>query len=129
MSLLINAIGRLGSDPEERETKNGTKFISLNLACSTRAGGQATTTWVRCTIWNSSFDGILKYLKKGSMIVVSGEMNRISSYINKDNEPSSSLEINVSGINFVPGSKKSDDEGQSEELDDVNMEAISSITT
>jgi single-strand DNA-binding protein len=104
--------GHLGSDPETRFTPNGRKVTSLRVACKSRKGGKDETMWWRVTIWGETFDKILPYFKKGSPIVVNGEMMPVEIYQNKDGVTQTSLSITAHNISFSPfGKGKSEDGG------------------
>lgn len=117
MIILMNAIGRLGGDPERRETKSGIKCTTFSLACSRKQGNQGNqgnqgevTTWIRCIVFNSGLDNIISYLKKGSSIMVSGEMREVQTYMNKYNEPTASINLTVNSINFMPSNRSNAEE-------------------
>ena len=105
--------GHLGSDPETRFTPNGRKVTSLRVACKSRKGGKDETMWWRVTIWGETFDKILPYFKKGSPIVVNGEMMPVEIYQNKEGVTQTSLSITAHNISFSPfGKGKSEEGGQ-----------------
>jgi single-strand DNA-binding protein len=97
----INIAGNLGADPEVRFTSSGKKVTTLRVATKTRKGGQDETIWWRATIWGEQFDKMVSFLKKGSSVVVFGEM-----------QPQVSMEITVASVQFSPFGK-SDKEGGS----------------
>lgn len=102
--------GHLGADPETRFTPNGRKVVSLRVACKTRRGGKDETMWWKVTIWGETFDKILPYFKKGSPIVVIGEMMPPEIYQGRDGSPQVSLSITAHNISFSPfGRGKSED--------------------
>ena len=80
----VHLIGHLGANPELNTTENETRVCTLSLATSERwkdANGeiQEKTQWHRVTAWDKLADICSEYLKKGSLIYISGSIN-YSSY-------------------------------------------------
>ena len=76
-------IGNLGRDPETRLTQTGKKIVSISVAVSKRWKDRHTgeskedTYWARCAIMADGLSDVAeKYLKKGSKVLVGGEMRR-----------------------------------------------------
>lgn len=74
-----NFIGRLGQDPEIRYMPNGDAVASLSIAISEKwkdkqGQNQESTEWVRITAFRRLAEIIGEYVKKGSLIYVSGKM-------------------------------------------------------
>jgi single-strand DNA-binding protein len=73
-------IGRAGKDPVEKEF-DGSKVVNLSLATSEswvdKQSGQRQerTQWANIAIWNQALGEIaMKYVKKGSLIYVEGQL-------------------------------------------------------
>lgn len=107
----IHIAGHLGADPETRFTPSGKKVTTLRVATRTRKGGNDDTIWWRVTIWGDQFDKLLPYLKKGSAVIVFGEMQKPDIFTDREGKPQISLEITASSIQFSPFGKP-DREGQ-----------------
>lgn len=73
--VIVFIMGNLGADPETRFTPSGQKVVNLRLASNSKKQGKDETTWWRVTIFGDRFDKMLTYLKKGSSVIVSGEMS------------------------------------------------------
>lgn len=97
--------GNLGAEPEVRFTNNGNKVTVLRIACNTRRGGKDETTWWRVTIWGEQFDKFISFLKKGSSVIVHGEMAKPEIYNDKNGVPQVSLNLTASHIAFSPFGK------------------------
>ncbi|MCH9633847.1 MAG: Single-stranded DNA-binding protein [Chlamydiae bacterium] len=109
----LQIAGHLGADPEERFTATGQKVVTLRLAAHSRKGGQDMTIWWRVTIWGDRFDKILPYFKKGSPLIVIGEMGKPEIYTDKEGRPQVSLDIVADVIKFSPfGKGSSSSEGK-----------------
>ena len=98
--------GHLGSDPETRFTSNGLKVTSFRVGCRSR---KEDTIWWRVTIWGDQFDKMLPYFKKGSAIIVHGEISKPEIYNDKEGKPQVSMQIIASHLSFNPFGKKDGD--------------------
>ena len=66
--------GRLGGDAEIKQTTNGKTVMNFNLAETLGFGDQKRTQWYRCAMFGDRATKLQQYLKKGSAITVTGEM-------------------------------------------------------
>lgn len=106
----IQVMGHLGADPETRFTPDGKKIVSFNVATKIRKGGTDETVWYRCTMWEDRskiYDKMMPYLKKGSAIIVSGEL-RPAIYTDKEGRPQLSLDVQLETMKFPPFGRGSD---------------------
>jgi single-strand DNA-binding protein len=101
----------LGADPETRFTPNGQKVTTLRIATNTRKSGKDETVWWRVTIWGERFDKMMPYLKKGSAVIVIGEMGKPEVYTDKEGRPQVSLDLTAEIIRFSPFGKSERSEG------------------
>jgi len=111
-------IGNLGKDPETRFTPSGLKVTTFSVAVNMKKGKEEITIWVRVTVWGDRLDKILSYLKKGSLVVITGRMNPPSNYVDKEGRTQFSLELTAEMIDFPPSSRS-----------DRNAESANSPTT
>lgn len=101
--IIIEIAGHLGADPETRFTSSGQKVTSLRVAVNTRKSGKEETVWWRVTLWGDRFDKLLPHLKKGSAVIVIGEMNgKPEIYNDREGKPQVSLELTAEIIRFSP---------------------------
>jgi len=102
--IIIQIAGRLGRDPESRFTPSGQKVTNLTVAVNIRKGGkEETTVWWRVTVWGDRFDKMMPYFKKGSAIIVVGEMTKAPEiWTDKEGRPQTSLELTAEIIRFSP---------------------------
>lgn len=108
---IIQILGHLGADPETRFTPSGQKVTNLRVAVSVRKAGKEETVWYRVTIWGDRFDKMISFLKKGSAIIVVGELGKPEVYNDKEGKPQVSMEITAEFIRFSPFGK-GDKQGQ-----------------
>lgn len=94
--------GHLGSDPEVRFTSSGQKVTTLRVAARARRTGKDETIWWRVTIWGEQFDKMMPYLKKGSPVIVIGEMNKPEIFTDREGRSQVSMSLTASDLLFSP---------------------------
>lgn len=101
---IITIAGHLGADPEVRFTSSGQKVTTLRVATRARknANGDDQTIWWRVTIWGEQFDKMMPYFKKGSALMVVGELQKPEIFTGRDGQPQISLSITASSLMFSP---------------------------
>lgn len=107
----ITIAGHLGADPETRFTSTGKKVTTLRVATKTRKGSQDDTIWWRVTIWDDQFDKMLPYLKKGSPVIVYGELMKPEIFQDREGKPQISMEIRAIDLQFSPFGKPESRQG------------------
>ncbi len=73
---MINAVtlvGRLTRDPELKKTNTGKTVSSFTLACDKKFGNKETD-FVNCVVWDKQAEFLCNYLKKGSLIGLTGRI-------------------------------------------------------
>lgn len=110
--ILITVAGHLGSDPEVRYTPSNQKVTNFRVATTIKKGQKEKTLWWRITVWGDRFDKKLNYLKKGSAVLVVGEMGIPEIYTDKEGNQQVSLEVTADSIQFNPfGGTKGGEKG------------------
>ena len=94
--------GHLGSDPEVRFTSSGQKVTTLRVAAKVRKGGKDDTIWWKVTVWGEQFDKMMTYLKKGSPIMVMGELSKPEIFTDREGKPQVSMNITATNLSFSP---------------------------
>lgn len=107
--------GHLGADPEVRFTSGGQKVTTLRVACNTRKAGKDETIWWKVTAWGEQFDKMMTYFKKGSPIMVTGELAKPEIFNDKEGRPQISMNITANHMMFNPfgRSEQKSEEGSS----------------
>ncbi len=98
----VTIAGHLGSDPEVRFTSSGLKVTTLRVAARARRSGKEETIWWKVTVWGEQFDKIIPYFKKGSPIVVMGELSKPEIFTDREGRPQVSMNITANHITFSP---------------------------
>lgn len=115
--ILVEIAGFLGADSEERFTPNGKRVVSLRVATKVRSKDKDETVWWRVNIWGDRFDKMLPYLKKGSAVIIIGEMGKPETYTSKDGKTEVSLTLSAEIIKFSPFGKPGGKEGGNEHVE------------
>ena len=104
--------GRLTADPELRYTQQGTAITSFTLASDTgrkTKDGKKITNFIECVAWRAQAEFVCKYLSKGRLVLVEGELTS-RSYEDKDGNRRKAVETTVDSVHFCDSKK---DGGQS----------------
>lgn len=100
--IIVQIAGRLGKDAESRFTPSGQKVTTLTMATNIRKGGKEETVWWRVTIWGDRYDKMMPYFKKGSALIVIGDMNKPDIWTDKEGRQQVSMELTADIIRFNP---------------------------
>lgn len=104
--------GNVGKEPEVRILESGNKIAKFSLATSKyrkdEHGDKITeTTWHNIVFWNKPAEIIEKYVKKGSSLIIEGEI-RYRDYTDKEGNKKYFTEI-IGNQLHLAGSKKEDE--------------------
>ncbi len=97
-------IGNLTADPELKQTGSGKSVCNFGIAVNRpRADaekGQQTVDFINIVAWQNTAEFISKYFKKGSPILVCGEL-RSGSYTDNLGEKKYFMEVLADEVTFV----------------------------
>ena len=111
----IILVGRVGSEPVRRETKNGTSVTNFSVATSRRMATEELdengrpkeeTQWHQIVAWGKQGDSCASYLHKGSAVLIEGSL-KSRKYEGKDGSKKMSFEIHAETVNFL-GQKRNE---------------------
>lgn len=103
---IVHIAGHLGNDPETRITKTGKKVTTLRVAARVRKGGNNDVTiWWQVSCWGDQFDSMIKFLNKGSAILVIGELDKPEIYTDREGKQQVSMNIRALNLMFSPFGK------------------------
>ena len=94
--------GHLGADPEVRFTSSGKKVTTLRVAARARRTKNDETIWWKVSVWGEEFDKMIPYFKKGSPIVIVGEMNKPEIFTDREGRPQVSMSMTALNLMFSP---------------------------
>ena len=103
--------GRVGKNPEARNTPTGQKVVTFSVANDRKdKSGNKITDWFNCTAWGNTADFIEKYVKQGSAIEVTGSLQTRSW---EDNGQKKTIYfILVDKVNFQQGNAKKEEKAE-----------------
>lgn len=121
---LVILLGNLGKDPDVRHLESGRTVAQFSLATSktykNKAGEKVTQTdWHNVVLWSPLAEIAEKYLKKGYMVQVIGEI-RTRSY-DKDGERRYITEVYGNQMNLLNNNKS---DGSAESVSQEDAEAL-----
>lgn len=105
-----NFIGRLGRDPELRYTQSGAPVVNFSIACNEKRGGQEYVEWVNVSAWDKLAEICNEYLRKGSLVFISGRL-QTRKWQDKDGYDRSTTEIVAREMKML-GDKRDGGNGQ-----------------
>jgi single-strand DNA-binding protein len=78
---------------------------TLRVATHARRGNADETIWWRVTIWGEQFDKMIPYFKKGSPIIVFGDIQKPEIFTDREGKQQISLNLTANHIQFSPFGK------------------------
>jgi single-strand DNA-binding protein len=96
---IIALTGRLGKDPELKQTPGGTGLVKFTVAVD-RPGKSKETDWFDCTAFGKTAEFVKSWFKKGSWIEITGSM-QMNSYTAKDGAKRTAWGVIVDRAGFV----------------------------
>ena len=100
----VTLMGFIGKDPEEKTTATGKRLVTFSLAVKI---GKELTQWYSCNFWGDRiefFKGVMPHLKKGSHILLLGDLNIPTIYTNQSGESIVNMSVSPLSINFCGSS-------------------------
>jgi len=101
----VMLIGRLGADPELKQTQGGQAVANLRVATTetwTDRDGQRQerTEWHRVTVWGKPAEACGKYLSKGRLVYVEGYL-QTREYTDKDGAARKATDVVAREVLFL----------------------------
>ena len=102
--------GGLTKDPELSTTSNGKQVCRFSIGVKRDFSGaeQPESDYFNCVAWAGLGETCGKYLKKGSKVLVEGQM--LTHSYEKDNVKRTVYDVNVSKIEFLSNTKSGEKE-------------------
>ena len=93
--------GNLGRDPEVKYFDDGKAVANFSIAVEGRKG---QTLWMAVKVWNKPAQTIADYVRKGSRIIVNGELQEET--WEKDGQQKSRMVLNCQNFTLLDGRKE-----------------------
>lgn len=112
--LKATAVGNIGSMQDIKYLDNGMAVISFSIATNEKVKNKSgewedLTTWVRCSVFGKTAEAVAKYTSVGNQIYVEGRL-KLNEYETKDGKVKTSLEINVTDVQFLSFNSKNEEQ-------------------
>jgi len=125
----IIIVGNLGRDPEMRYAPNGNAVTSMSVASNRTyndSNGERVkeTTWFRVSVWGKQAESVNTYLKKGSSVLVEGELRpdketgNPRTFTRSDGTTGASYEVTARTVRFLSSRGGSDSVSDSSGADE-----------
>lgn len=94
-------MGNLTADPELKQTASGVSVTSFAVAVNRRFAreGEPSVDYINCVAWRTSADFVCKYFKKGSSIVLCGQI-QTRSYTDRQEQKRYVTEVVCDEVSF-----------------------------
>lgn len=96
---IVHIAGFLGSDPIKTKDSKGTIF---RVGSKVRKNKMDDTIWWSVTVWGDQFDGMISYLRKGSAVIIVGNLRKPEIFIDRMGNPQVSMSLTATNIMFSP---------------------------
>lgn len=101
----ITIVGNVGQSPEMRYTPSGQAVTSFSVAVNKSwikdGERQEQTVWFRVTCWRKLAETVSEYVKKGSKVLVVGEIEEARAWTDKEGNSRASLEVTANTVRFL----------------------------
>lgn len=104
-----NFTGNVGRDSELRYTAKELPVLRFSVAVNSGYGDRKTTTWVRCVVIGQRAVALEKWIKKGTLVGVSGEAS-LREYTDKAETQRHVLEVRVNDVTLLRGGRNDDEQ-------------------
>jgi len=94
----VSFFGRLTRDAEVKTTKAGTEYTQFAVAVNLP---NKEALFVDVSAWGRQGETIQRNFRKGSRIVVYGELREVSPWLARDGSPRASVRVSLNGFDFV----------------------------
>lgn len=100
-------VGNCGRSPELRYLQSGTAVCDFSVAVSESWNDQSgekkqRTVWFKVSAWGKLAEVCNQYIQKGKMVMVVGTVEA-RAYLDKNNQPASSLDLRARDVRFLGG--------------------------
>jgi len=116
-------VGNLTRDPELTTVgANNASVCKFGIAVNRRVGGNQETDFYNITAWRMLGENCAKFIKKGSKVAISGDI-QIRNYEDKEGNKRTSVEVTADAVEFLD--RKGDSPSNSyDQTNNVEMKPI-----
>lgn len=120
-------MGRLTADPELKTANSGTSIVQFTVAVNRAySKDEQKTDFIDCTAFNKKAEFLSKYFRKGSSVIVFGNI-QVDSFTDKDGNKRKSTRIIVDEVQFGESKQNKTEEVETTEtvmptFEELNLE-------
>ena len=100
----VALIGRVGQDPQVRNTGGGKTVANFSLAVDEGFGDRKVTHWIPVVAWEKTAELISQYVSKGSQLAVEGRL-QVRSWEDRDGNKRQTTEVVANRVDFLSKSE------------------------
>jgi single-strand DNA-binding protein len=103
-------MGRIVRDPDYRTTGAGVSVSNFTVAVDRdfkTDSGEKETDFIDCVAWRNAAEFVTKFLKKGSMVAVSGRL-QIRNWTDNDGNKRRAAEVVADNVYFAESKRQAD---------------------
>lgn len=105
-------VGRVGSDVELKQTKNGVDAVDFSIANNRDYADTKRVNWIRCRAYKGLAKMMSQYVKKGMRVGISGEIT-VDKWQDDKKEWHERTYVLVDEFEFLDGGKSDDADSKS----------------
>ena len=108
-------LGRIGNELELKQSAQGNPYLKLSVATNNyRPNAEKTTSWHRVMVFGTQAENCVRYLRKGSQVMVEGKLE-VRTYTNNEDRKVTSVSVLADRVQFLGGRASADVEPHNEE--------------
>lgn len=117
---VLTLTGFIVNDVEQKEVKGNHTLRMFTLANSIGHGEKKEDMYWNVLLWNTRFDKILPWIKKGRPITVVGSLHSRPSFFQKDGQiKANNLQVTAEIIHFLPERKSEEKKEETQQYGDL----------
>ena len=125
MSRTINRVellGRVGTDPEMRQSQGGTPVTQFRMATDRRRqNGETEADWHSVVCWGRQAEAVAEYVRKGNRLYVSGSLAQ-NTFETEDGQRHHRTEVHAREVVFLDSNGNGN--GRSGDREEATGEAV-----
>jgi single-strand DNA-binding protein len=101
MSLNVVVLsGRLGKDPELKNTQSGKSVGTFSIAVDRGYGDKKKTIWMNIEVWGKTAEAVARLVTKGKRVEVTGELDE-DSWVDQSGQKKSRFKIVANKVDII----------------------------
>ena len=122
----VEAIGRLGRDPDTSVLPTGIKITKFSIAVDRKFKGEDDTTWINVVAFDRVAEIASQYLRKGHKVSISGAL-RIRKYQGRDDLEKTDVSITARDLILLENKRDAAESQYREQSDNGDPGPVGSV--